>query len=181
MAAPPPDPDPARRLAVQLLDLVDKYRLLEALHAGEPGRTIARRDAIRAVADRFPAAMREWDELPAEEITRRRAAVEALAADPAGALARLAAPELAWVRYAADLHERLRAALRVKRWLAGRAVTDELAGEAARRFGLDRASLAAVAAPHNGRFTDQIYRDIAEIHHVTVAELKRALFGDRAG
>ncbi|MSP63636.1 MAG: hypothetical protein EXR72_25485 [Myxococcales bacterium] len=175
----------AQALIGRIADLVEKYRMLEALRRGAPGRTIERRDAIRAVAARFPAAMREWDEAPLEEIVRRREEVEgtlaALLADLDGGAGRamLAAPERAWIRFAAEVHERLRAALRVKRWLAGRPLTDELAGDAERAFAIDRARLDAIATPEGGRIAEAVYREVAALHGVAVAELKAALFPRR--
>ncbi len=158
----------------QLEELVEKYRLLEELSQGQPGRTVARRDAIRAIAERFPGAMREWDELPPEVISRRRVQVEGLVADPMAELP-------AWVCYAIDLHPRLRAALEVKRWLAGRVLNEELLCEAGDRFGIDRAQLVAIADPTEGRFTEVIFAAVAERHGTTIESLKAALFSHEPG
>jgi hypothetical protein len=168
----------------QAAELVEKYRLLGDLSRGTPGRSVERRDAIRAVADRFPGAMREWDETPPEELARRGAEAEAIAraldpADPARhdeGLARLAAPENAPLRFGADLHERLRAVLRVKRWLAGRPVSRALAAEAEAALGVQPPELEAIANPDEGRVTEPVYRAVAGEHGVSVEELKRALF-----
>ncbi len=166
----------------RLADLLEKYRLLDRLSRGEPGRTVERRDAMRAIADRFPAAMREWDEAPAAELGRRRGEIERvldlILADLDGGrgLAALAAPERAWIRWSGELHERLRALLAVKRWLAGREVSDGIAAEAARRFGIDRARLEAIAAPPGGRVAAIAYAETAAAHEVTVDEIKAFLF-----
>lgn len=166
----------------QAAELVEKYRLLADLEAGTPGRTIERRDAIRAVTDRFPGAMREWDETPPAEIARRRGEAERIAAalaDPAHqeeGLARLGAAENAPLRFGADLHERLRAVLRVKRWLGGRPVSAELFAEAQAAHGVTAGELDAIANPDLGRLSEPVYRAVAGEHGVTVEELKRALF-----
>lgn len=171
----------------RLAELAEKYRLLETLRRGEPGRTEARRDAIRAIAERFPGAMREWDEVSLDELVRRRAEVErvlvALAGDGGVAVARalLAAPERAFIGYASELHERLRAALEVKRWLAGRAIGDELAREAERRFGIGSARLSELASPAGGRMTEAIHREVAALFGVTVEALKAELYPGSSG
>jgi len=166
-----------------LVELVEKYRLLEELHRGEPGRTVERRDAMRAIAERFPAAMREWDEASRDELRRRRGEVERVLAilveDGARGRDELAAPANAWMRYSAQLHRRLRELLRVKRWLAGRAVDDALAAEAARAFApfaIDRALLERVASPPGGRVAAIAYAEVAARNGVTVDEMKAFLF-----
>jgi hypothetical protein len=173
----------ARELAGALddvADVVEKYRLLEALRRGEPGRTTARRDAMRAIADRFPGALREWDEAPLDELVRRRREAEetlvALLSDGESGLRRLAAAERDWLRYGMEVHRRLRSALRVKRWIAGRELTDALAADAARALAVDRASIEAVVAPPARRVSEAIYRQVAAEHGVSVDELKAALF-----
>jgi hypothetical protein len=175
----------ARELAATLralADLAEKYRLLDELRAGTPGRTNERRDAIREVAARFPAAMREWDEASPEEIQRRRDAVyRALSAlvgdlERGGGLSRLGDREHQWMLYSAEIHAGLRDALRVKRWLAGRPLSDEIAAEAERLFEIDRPRLARIAAPESGRFSDLIYEEVAARHGVTVEEMKGFLF-----
>jgi hypothetical protein len=161
-------------------EVVEKYRLLEALRRSEPGRTAARRDAMRAIADRFPAALREWDELPLEELSRRRADAEATLAallDGADAgTARLEAAERDWLRYSIAVHRRLREALRIKRWLAGRPVTDTIAADAASALDVDRAALEAIAAPPANRVSEAVYRQVAREAGVSVEALKAALF-----
>jgi hypothetical protein len=173
--------DPTVRRAAEL---AEKYRMLAALSAGEPGRTEARRDAMRAIAERFPGAMREWDETSPVELERRRAEAEAIAlalsADAperrADGLRRLAAPQNACLRYGAQLHERLRALLKVKRWLAGRTLSEALAESARRELQVERDELHAIANPDDGRLAERAYREVAGDNGVSVEELKRALF-----
>src|SRR5579883_1601363 len=180
---PARDPVEAARALARTLagvaEVVEKYRLLEALRRGQPGRTAARRDAMRAIADRFPGALREWDEAPLDELVRRRreaeATLEALVAGAESALERLGAGERDWLRYSMQVHGRLREALRVKRWLAGRAPTEALAADAERALEVSRSAVEAVAAP-GGRLSETIYRQVAAEHGVTVEELKAALF-----
>ena len=181
---PPAKPvGPRRQLGADLQDLVEKYELLDLLTRGGPGRTVERRDAIRAITKRFPGAMREWDDAPAAELDRRREAAHYLrrifAEDPAAAEALLALPEHACLRYAIDLHARLRAALVVKRWLRGRPVSDDLAATAKRDFGVDRARVECISAPPGGRYTQVVYAELAAAHGVSVEELKAALFPAR--
>lgn len=180
----------ARTLARALsgcADLVEKYRLLEALRQGEAGRTEARRDAMRAIAARFPGALREWDEAPLEEIARRRneaeAALARLVAGGAGALPDFFASQQSWLRLGIAVHERLREALALKRFLSGRAATEALAAEAREALGVtvDGARLAEIAAPPQGRVSELVYREVAREAGVTVGELKAALFFGRPG
>ena len=122
----------------RLRRLLDKYELLVRLTHNPPGRTSQRRDEMRAIAERFPAALREWDQQPPVEIERRRQRVAAelkcceaaagggaeknVAATPAS----LAAPQSSaaveageeWLRYSLDLHDCLRAVLQLRRRLS---------------------------------------------------------------
>lgn len=171
--------DDARDAAGALSAMVDKYRMLDELGGGEPGRTVGRRDAMRAIAARFPAALREWDEAPPEEIRRRRGLVDGAQARVLGGEsveAALDGEEMAFARFGAAVHERLRRALEVKRWLAGRALSPSLVTEAAGRFAVDAATVAMIAAPPSGRVSEEIYCAVAIEHGVTVSSLKRALF-----
>jgi len=180
----------ARALGVAgelLAELSEKYELLVALGAGEPGRTEVRRDDMRRIAAHYPAALREWDEAAPGEIARRREVVEELlaralgAGDASGVLA--AAP--VWARAGATLHRLLREVLAVKRWLAGRrarALTPELevafgAWHAQHGGWIGPARLADVLAPPSGHVAALAYAETARREGVDVAEVKRALFG----
>lgn len=173
-----------------LVELVEKYRLLERLRRDEPGRTRSRRDAMRAVAARFPAALREWDELPLDEVVRRRELCERLCEVAAGGdeqvvRAALAEAGHAFVRYGLALHGRLREALAVKRFLGGLSSlgSSERAARlaaAALRFGRTRAELEAIAEPPRGRLTELVYAEAARAEGVPVECFKATLFGTDA-
>src|SRR5690349_11775808 len=91
-----------------ILALLDKYREIKRLreeHArGEPEHPRLR---MRALAARFPGALRELDELPMEEIDARLSLLDA-------ALARVH-PAPAWIALQFAYHGWMRAALRIKR------------------------------------------------------------------
>ena len=132
----PPEAGPRKRLR----RLLEKYELLVSLTHNPPGRTTQRRDEMRAIAERFPAALREWDQQPPVEIERRRQRVAAElkrceAATAGGGeknddanQAAATAPQSAaaveaaetgedWLRYSLDLHDCLRAVLQLRRRL----------------------------------------------------------------
>ena len=161
-------------------ELVEKYRLLEALARGEAGRTVERRDAMREIAARFPGALREWDDAPPEAISERlRAAEEALESLSVGGaegLDQFFASQQTWIRWSIAVHERLRAALAVKRWLAGRAPTDALLDNAEGVLGVPRARVRAIASPPSGRVSELVYREVAAEAGVSVEALKASLF-----
>jgi hypothetical protein len=180
-------------LLVGLADLADKYAALAELRAGVPGRTRERRDAMRRIADRFPAALRELDQSSADDLDARareigdtlRALVHDLEAGPA--LAALSRPERAWLRAAAELHAYMRELLKVKRWLAGRAVTPQILDEFATWYAehadsrwplwhWNRARLAGIAAPPRGRATDLAYEEVAARQGIDATRLRQALF-----
>ncbi len=180
---------------VLLAELADKYEALATLGAGQPGRTLVRRDEMRAIASRFPAALREWDEAPAGAIAARQAEVDALlavaaAAPDEAAVAALLAAAPGWLRHGAALHPLLRDVLAVKRWLAGR---PEAAGRGERTvtpalahaFAAWRALhpgwvgvelLPEVLAPPGGRVAELAFAEVARRHGVSVADVKHALF-----
>jgi hypothetical protein len=86
-----------------LYALREKYAEMRAMRVaddGDPAR-------MRALAERFPGALREIDELPMETIEARIDAIDrALAGD---------AEAPSWTRYLAEYHAWMRAALRVRR------------------------------------------------------------------
>lgn len=135
-----------------LRDLLEKYDSLLTLHAGEPGRTLDRRDALRAVAVRFPGALREWEELPLAELMRRRqriaellAVTEAEGSQAASALAE----HEPWLRYGLELHACLRALLSQCR---------------------------SLAKQPGRRLSELAYEEVAARHGVTAADVKHVLF-----
>ena len=140
-------------LITLLGELLEKYDLLIALHAGEPGRTVARRDALRTVAQRFPGALREWDKVPPDALARRRARIATLlaqAADAKDESARIDQSALEpWLRYSLELHGCLRALLRARK---------------------------AQATQRGRRISDDAYAKIAARHGVTADAVKQAIF-----
>lgn len=198
---------PARiALTDALRELLCKYDLLLALCAGEPGRTVERRDAMRAIAARFPAALREWEEILPEELARRRAQVaarlaacEASTDDPGAPADPLHAAE-PWLRFGLDLHRYLRTVLALRRHVgsarraqrseasdrAGALLTAALARAQRQGIGttaelpwpepLTEALLRHVAAPPAGRLTELAYHAVATRHGAQISDVKRALF-----
>jgi hypothetical protein len=186
----------ARRLGyllVGMADLADKYHALFELHQGEPGRTTERRDAMRKIAARFPAALRELDQTNPEERERRAQDIEhvlALLCDSleqgSGSKA-LDEPSRRWIRPTAELHAYLREILKVKRWLAGRVPSDKVMAELADwyaesgdpHFEIEhwtRERLEAISSPPQGRVTALAYEEVASRHGMTAAELLRELY-----
>jgi hypothetical protein len=149
-----------------------KYREMLRLRAAVEGGDAQRdRDsddeaaARRALAARFPGALRELDELPTEEI---RARVAALASD--------VEPEWAFAvwRY----HELTRAALAAKRWLAGarNASANANAGEPPDDALLFRDDLARIARPPHGRLSVLVFERLARELSLTPAEARARVF-----
>lgn len=181
---------PLERMRAGLAAMAEKYRLLERLRRGEPGRTVARRDAMRAVALRFPAALREWDELPLAELVRRRAVCERLCAlattsDERVVRMALSATEHRFVCCGLALHERLRAALAVKRFLGrvrslGGVERAARIEAAARRFGRETGEVEVIAEPPGGRLAELVYAEAAQAEGMSVEALKATLFSTDA-
>lgn len=208
--APLPEP-PAR-----LRRLLQKYDLLIRLSDSEPGRTLQRRDDMRAIAQRFPAALREWEQQPAHELARRRQLVAAAlaafasgaerAADSASSPARAPAAEReaaeGWLRYGLDVHDCLRAVLKLRSYLSQQAGGRLPRGSArpdrppAAGFAASVPAcqalvadcevpwllvtselLAAIADPARGRLTAIAYQAVAARHGVGETAIKQALFG----
>lgn len=144
-------------VAAALVEQADKYRLLVELAAGEPGRTPARRDAMRAIAARFPGALREWEALSPAELKRRGEIAGGLARRAGGeeVEAQLGDPALAWLRLAIQVQERLRAALAEVR--------------------ADAASPASARSP-GSRLSARVHEEIARREGISVGALKAALF-----
>lgn len=189
----PPDPAPPVLAAGgALAELAQKYQRLLALDSEAPaGRNERRRQALRAVAERFPTALRERDALPRRELARRLqvvtqalAAAQAHGADgEAQSLAMIATTER-WLAYALDLHAHLRALLTLRRHLVTRppsAAAEDLRAGAALWDSplsgpLSATLLERVRTPPAGGLTDMAYADVAARHGVTVAMVKDALF-----
>lgn len=192
-----PDAESLTVLRGELAGLRDKYGLLLGLCRGEAGRTLARRDAMREVAARFPAALREWEQLPQHELERRHGIAAALLqrltddGDAAVAAVRDALAREPALRFGASLHGHLRELLRVRRSLGSLrpAVVDAALLAACRsacardgegplrHIELSAALLAEVARPRGGRLSALAYSQVAAQHGVSVESIKAALFG----
>lgn len=186
MPSVPSDGQPEQRFArlARLRELLDKYDLLLALSAGEPGRTVARRNAIRLIAQRFPGAMREWDELPHAELVRRREHVAAQLAE--GVLP--SDDGEPWLRFAWLLHAELRALLAIRRLLIDCKQDPpeqllELARERCQSAGaeglaqrLTATLLTGIATRPGARLSELAYQAVADEHGVSVAAVKQAIF-----
>jgi hypothetical protein len=177
-----PDPLPSRELRA-LRDKYARILLLRTAHARarsdaafvEPDP----RDAMTRLAQEFPGALRELDQLPLATIVERIAALEAAEGDPL-AIER-------WMRAQAVFHRLARGALVAKGWLGGRkrvttstcaAYRDALA---TLRFGDDAAMFAEdlerVASPPRGRLMDLVHARAAEVLGVTPREVRQLVFG----
>lgn len=129
--------------------LLEKYDLLLGLSAGQPGRTVERRDAMRAIAARFPGALREWDQLPQEILAARRMRVAAIVETVAASGGRLPEDAEPWLRYSLELHGTLRSLLARRR---------------------------SQAIAPGRRLSEAAYDEIAARHGVTAAAVKQAIF-----
>ena len=160
-------------------DLLRKYEALHRLRS-EP-QTDAPTLAMRALADEFPGALRELDELELGEIERRLAHLRSLAQGEVGAAE-------AWVTPLSLYHRRLRGALAAKRWLRGRRLVTpgerqdflarrELGGGEAAAWAtqLDR-----LARPPTGRVTDLVLERVAAELGLSIEALCLVLFGPAA-
>jgi hypothetical protein len=172
-------PGAARSALDEVQAQAEKYRRLVALADAAPGRTEGRRAAMRAIAARFPGALREWDRVPMAELSRRREAAEALLAASARgdgtARAALAEPALLWLRCAIGVQRGLVEALAARRLLADGATFDE----AARAIGVPRGRVESFAHPPAGRLSRMAIEETAQAEGITVEALEHALFGDR--
>jgi hypothetical protein len=184
--------------AVAALDaLAERYAMLERHALDAPGRTVARRDHMRAISSRFPGALRELDCIGLDGVRRRAATVDALRERLAGSgdVSALADPEHAWIRYSIELVRRLRAALAIKAWLAVSGSDPESADARPRLrawyadaaggadSAIDAASdgelddlLARIGSPPGGQVQQLAYRDAARALGVSVETLKRTLY-----
>jgi hypothetical protein len=147
---------------------------LRTLH-GAPDEPDPRPDMAR-LAERFPGALREIDELAMDDIRGRIAALRAAEAAPD-----IAAP---WMIAVAMFHDLTRSALHAKRWLARRRHVDdgvraafaEHAHAAAQAWARD---LHRIARPPRGRITELVFARIAATLGVSVEEARRLVFGEK--
>lgn len=157
-----------------LPELLEKYREIRRLRTA-PTEVAAPREALVALAQRFPGALRELDAMPLETIERRIAELErAIAKDQA-------AP---WMEAQALFHPLARGALAAKAWLGGRrAITADDEASFAKAFpeGDDahpwKDHLAEIASPPRGRITDLVCAHVAAELQEDPAQIRHRLFG----
>ncbi len=177
-------PSPPRSLTkAEIRDLHDKYTEMLRLRledAADTNRSApSPRRAMAALADRFPGALREIDDLPLAVIRSRIGALEAAARDSS----RIEP----WMEAIARFHALTRGALTVKRWLGGRKTvhadlvtvfTREVHAlpyaDDARAWKDD---LARLARPPRGRVTDLVFERLAQMLGVPAVEARRRVFG----
>jgi hypothetical protein len=162
--------------------LRDKYREIKRLRDADAAGSIADpRREMAALAQRFPGALRELDELPMDQIEARLFALEQLSASADAH----AAPE--WVRLQIGYHGCMRAVLRIKRIAAGvgddvaavlhaLALQYEPAADEPPRASFDRAAVEAIVRPDGGRLNPWVYGRVAAACGVEPEAVRRALF-----
>jgi hypothetical protein len=164
----------------ELGELRTKYEEMRRLRlAHEAGDPEPPREAMAALAARFPGALREIDELPLAEIHAR---IASLGNAEAGRI-----NVTMWMEATSLFHAMTRGALSVKRWLAGRKHVDaetraafEAAAPTLSHADDARAwadDLQRIARPPRGRVTDLVYERIAAAMHVTPREARILVFG----
>jgi hypothetical protein len=131
------------------------------------------RPAMRALASRFPGALREIDELPREVITTRIDAI-------ARALA--SSGHEPWMLALSRYHACLRVALRIRRAIPERTVAAARALQDPEVDALDDASLAAIVRPPHGRLNRAVLAIVAREIGSTPERIESLLTpGARAG
>ena len=203
MEAQPRSPQ-AGPLVAALGELREKYReLLSMRHEREAlerrgissftGEALRQRNARgRALARRFPGALRELDVLDSASIERRLDGIdEELVWARAHPDART--PRTRWLRVILDFHGMLLQALAIKGWLVdrglrGAAVTPSVVADfrawfavcSARQSALesvDAAFLQRHLAPPGGRIMALIWECLSRRHGTTEEELRALIFG----
>lgn len=173
-----------RPSAEQLVALLEKYREMRRMRR-EDAAGLARdpRDEMRRLAQRFPGALREIDQLPLDEIEERVRMLEAVVGG------RAEPPE--WARYFVDYHGIMRAALRIKRMCLGTANLEEAL--ACVREGYEPApdepslaelgaeAVAAITRPEGGRLNPSVFDRVAVLHGVSPDRVRRTLFPPHHG
>jgi hypothetical protein len=151
----------------------------EMLRLRAEGRDVDPRRALVALADEFPGALREIDDLPLEEIRARTIALARAEGEPSATLP--------WMRAVWRFHVLTRGALCAKRWLAGKKHVDvETRATFVREagalcWGEDAlawdAELVRLAAPPRGRVTDLVFARLAKELGVDEAAARALVFG----
>jgi hypothetical protein len=166
-------------LRSDLIALARKYRALAELRRAE--HHVLDEDDVRVplqqLAHEFPGALRELDSLPLDEIDRRIDELEEAASRGA------VEPWMEWMHH---YHVTMRAALHVKRQLAGRRnVSDRVALDIVRAvsresgYRCDLEFVRAVARPPEGRINVLVFLRLAELFGAEPRVLWLALFPER--
>jgi hypothetical protein len=145
-----------------LRDLLAKYLKMLAMRLERPLEAEAR-PRMAELAQRFPGALRELDDLELSEIRRRATALDSVLQGE-----REIEP---WMHAVVRFHALARGALSAKRWLEGRKAVDARVERAyaaalstlafpedASAWALD---LARIASPPNGRVTNLVFARVA--------------------
>lgn len=159
-----------------IVSLRDKYVEMKRMRLDES--PVDRREDMARLAERFPGALREIDELPLEHIDERIAVLDRVVAGEQ--------PVPDWARFLARYHGWLRAALRIKRLTLD--ADDDAAAMALVRAAyvaaedepplerIDAATLASIRAPEGGRLNPFVFARVAEDERATPEEVARLCF-----
>ncbi len=164
----------------ELLALEGKYTQLEALRrARERGEPIPERAYFKALAERFPGALRELDTLPMHVIEERIVQLRQTLGGES------VAPWMAWV---AAYHRLMRVAL----WIKLRTAKDRHFGNERMAFlqlgiadefgfGMDESFIRNVAEPVGGRIHAVVFARLEGMFGVTEVEIRSVVLGTRNG
>lgn len=149
-------------------ELLEKYVEMRELRNLDARKGLANpKPRMRALATRFPGALREIDELPLEIIQSRIAALENLGNRT---------PD-AWMIAMASFHAGMREVLAIKRVLGRKKLTRALRLRAAKVAPKSRWDLARVSRPPKGRLTEIVVQHIAEQMRITPERVRELVFG----
>ncbi len=129
------------------------------------------RAELSALAEEFPAALRELDTLTDDELLRRADLLERVAMG--------GAPVEPWMIWLSDYHLLMRVALRVKRRFAMNKPSPTEADTIAEREHVDAGFVHAAASPPHGRLNVVVFDALARAHGHSAAEIWDALFPRR--
>ncbi|MGZ3423241.1 MAG: hypothetical protein ACXVEF_24345 [Polyangiales bacterium] len=156
----------------EVAGLLEKYQTMRALRSspGEPPR-----DVLRDLAQRFPGALAEIDRIAPSLLDERIAQLQSILERPR--IEHL--PD--WVRGWLLTHARLRGALAIKAWLAGKRVIDdatraqfslEIFGEEALAWST---RLELIADPPGGRIVTLVYEEVGRTLGIPPTDVRTLL------